>query len=245
MARRSKILVLAVATAVAIGPATVAVADIVIDPANLAQAVLQVAQDVQLVEQLRQQVQNEAAMLKGWGYTRLPDLVRDMGVWQKAFAAAGPTYTSADPGPDLNRQYPDDPTTYAGQSDADMARRRAAWDAESRAVLVENRTVQDAAGASLGPTADRVNAYVQHGNAADGATGATQACNETTATLIAQLQALQAQDVTDGRREVERLAREQAEAAYAEQQRQAVRNGWDGPQPPSTPLAEAFPSSDQ
>ena len=49
--------------------------------------------------------------------------------------------------------------------------------------------------------------------------------------------------MTDGRREVELRARDQAESAYAEQQRQAVRAGWDGPPQPSTPLVQAFPAS--
>ncbi len=240
MTSRSKILLAVSAAAVVLAPAA-AMADIVIDPANLAQAVLQVTQDVQLVEQFRQQVQNQVAMLKGWGYTRLPDLMKDMATWQQVFGAAGTTYTSTDPGPGLDRQYPTSPGTYAGESDPTMAARRAAWDAEDRRVLVENRTVQDAAYAALKPTADRVGEYVRRGNAAPGVTAATQAGNETLATLVAQLQTLQAQEVTDGRGEVERLARDQAEAAYTTQQRQAVRAGWDAPVAPSGPVADAFP----
>ena len=120
MTRKSKALLAVAAASVALVPVA-AHADIVIDPANLAQAVLQVAQDVQLVEQFRQQLQNQQSMLKGWGYTRLPDLLNDMGAWQKVFAAAGKTYTAADPGPALDRQYPTAPTTYAGDSDTAMA----------------------------------------------------------------------------------------------------------------------------
>jgi conjugal transfer/entry exclusion protein len=72
-----------------------------------------------------------------------------------------------------------------------------------------------------------------------------QAGNEEVATLVAQLQALQAQEITDGRAEVERDAQDQAEQAYAEQQRQAVRGDWTNPQQPSTSLVNAFPSADQ
>ena len=243
MTRKSKALLAVAAASVALVPVA-AHADIVIDPANLVQAVLQVAQDVQLVEQFRQQLQNQESMLKGWGYTRLPDLLKDMNTWQGVFAAAGKTYTAADPGPALDRQYPTVPGTYAGDSDAAMASRRAAWDAEDRSVLVENRTVQDATVAALKPTAERMGDYVKKANAAPGTTAVLQADNEAVATLVGQLQTLQAQEVTDGRRKVERRARDQAEAAYADQQRQAVRAGWDGPQAPSTPLVEAFPASD-
>jgi P-type conjugative transfer protein TrbJ len=240
--RRRTILLLSAATAVAAAPAA-AVADIVIDPANLAQAVVQVAQDVQLVEQFRQQVQNGVAMVKGWGYTRLPDLMRDMAAWQQVFAAGGSPYGSADPGPGLDQRYPTAPGDYAGDSDAAMAARRAGWDAEDRSVLVENRTVQDAAYAGLKPTAERVGDYVRRGNSAPGVTAAIQAGNETLATLVAQLQALQAQELTDGRGEVERLARDQAESAYADHQRQAVRAGWDRPAAASGPVDDAFPSA--
>ena len=242
MTSRSKILLAATAAAVAMAPVA-AIGDVVIDPANLAQAVVQVTQDIQLVETFRQQVQNQVAMLKGWGYTRLPDLMKDMATWQQVFGAAGTTYTSADPGPGLDRQYPTSPGTYAGESDPAMASRRAAWAAEDRRVLVENRTVQDAAYAALKPTADRVGEYVRRGNAAPGVTAATQAGNETLATVVAQLQTLQAQEVTDGRGEAERLARDQAEAAYADHQRQSVRAGWDQPAAPNGPVDDAFSSA--
>ena len=188
MRRTRAALILAAVVAVPVA----AQADVVIDPANLAQAVLQVAQQVQLVATFRQQVQNQEATLKGWGYTRLPDLLREMATWQRVFAAAGETYTAADPGPSLDRQYPLRPGTYAGESDASMAARRAAWDAEDRSVLVENRTVQDAAVAGLKPTAERMDAYVRKANGAPGTTAALQAGNEELATLVGQLQTLQA-----------------------------------------------------
>ena len=72
-----------------------------------------------------------------------------------------------------------------------------------------------------------------------------QAGNEEVATLVAQLQSLQAQEITDARAEVERDAQEQAEQAYAEQQRQAVRGDWANPQQPSTSLVNVFPLANQ
>jgi P-type conjugative transfer protein TrbJ len=119
------------------------------------------------------------------------------------------------------------------------------WDEQERTVLIENRTVQNDTYLNLEPTADRIQAYVEHSNSAPGATAATQAGNEELATLVAQLQSRQAQEITDARNEVELDAREQAEEAYAEQQRQAVRGDWANPQPPSIPLVDAFPMADQ
>ena len=239
--RRNTILILGAAALLA-GPAA-ALADIVFDPTNFAEAVQQVSQDVQLVEQLRQQVQNQLSMLHGWGYTALPDLMKSMKVWQQLFDAPGSPYSSTSPGTSLNQQYPLEPGSYAETSDPAMQSMSAGWAQEERQELIENRTVQDDAYLQLQPTAQRIGAYVQHSNAASGQTAALQAGNEELATLIAQLQTMQSQEVTDARGEVEQDAREQAEAAYAQQQRSAVRAGWDAPQGPSSSLVDAFPQA--
>ena len=95
-----------------------AFADIVFDPTNFAEAVIQVADDVQMVDQLHQEVTNEVAMLKSWNFTQLPGILQSMNVWQQVFGQAGTTYSSTDPGNTLNSQYPSDPSSYANMSDA-------------------------------------------------------------------------------------------------------------------------------
>ena len=244
MTRSKKRLLIVAATAVLFVPAA-AFADIVFDPTNFAEAVLQVADDVQMVDQLYQEVTNEVAMLKSWNFTQLPGILQSMNIWQQVFGQAGATYSSTDPGNTLNSQYPSDLTSYANISDAAIQSMRSGWDQEERSVLVENRTVQNETYLNLQPTAQRIQSYVEHSNSASGATSAMQAGNEEVATLVAQLQALQAQEITDARAEVERAAQDQAEQAYAEQQRQAVRGDWTNPQQPSTTLANAFPTADQ
>ena len=204
---------------------------------------MQVEQDVQLVQQLRQQVENQAAMLHGWGYSQLPGILQQMNVWKGVFGRAGGPYSSRTPGTSLDQQYQLGPGSYANTSDADIESKRDGWDREERKVLVENRTVQDDTYQSLQPTADRINQYVQRSNAATGGTAALQAGNEELATLVAQLQTMQAQELTDARGEVERDARRQAEDAYTHQQRTAVRAGWNAPQAPTKPLADAFPTA--
>jgi type IV secretion system protein TrbJ len=244
MTRSKKRLLIAAATAVLFVPAA-AFADIVFDPTNFAEAVLQVADDVQMVDQLYQEVTNEVAMLKSWNFTQLPGILQSMNIWQQVFGQAGATYSSTDPGNTLNSQYPSDLTSYANISDTAIQSMRSGWDQEERSVLVENRTVQNETYLNLQPTAQRIQSYVEHSNSASGATSAMQAGNEEVATLVAQLQALQAQEITDARGDVERDAKDQAEQAYAEQQRQAVRGDWTNPQQPSTTLANAFPTADQ
>lgn len=220
-------------------------ADIVFDPTNFAEAVIQVTDDIQLVEQLQQEVQNGIAMVKSWNFTELPGILQSMNVWQQVFGQAGTTYSSTDPGTSLNSQYPSDPTSYANMTDANYQSMQSGWDQEERSVLVENRTVQNQAYLNLQPTAQRIQDYVNHSNSASGATAAMQAGNEEVATLVAQIQTLQAQEITDARAEVERDAQDQAEQAYAEQQRQAVRADWSNPQPPSVSVADAFPAANQ
>ena len=216
-------------------------ADIVFDPVNFVQAVEQVAQDIQLVEQFHQQIQNQLALLKGWGFTELGGILQSMEVWQGVLGRPDGGYTTIDPGTPLNRDYPPDPSAFTGASDGSMESMQTRWDRESRRLLIENRTIQNDTVLNLAPTAERIGRYVEHSNAASGVTAAMQAGNEELATLVAQLQGLQAQELTEARGEVEKEARAQAEEAYAEAQCQAVRAGWNHPPPPTSSLAEAFP----
>src|ERR1700683_1888673 len=211
-------------------------ADIVFDPTNFAEAVLQVADDVQMVDQLYQEVTNEVSMLKSWNFTQLPGILQSMNVWQQVFGQAGTTYSSPNPGSALNSQYPSDPSNYATMTDANYQSMENGWDQEARSVLIENRTVQNQTSLNLQATAQRLQSYVEHSNSASGATSAMQAGNEEMATLVAQLQALQAQEITDARAEVERDAQDQAEQAYALQQQQSVRGDWANPQQPTSSM---------
>ena len=244
MTRSKKRFLIVAATAAVLVP-TAAFADIVFDPTNFAEAVIQVADDVQMVDQLYQEVTNEVAMLKSWNFTQLPGILQSMNIWQQVFGQAGTTYSSTDPGTTLNSQYPSDPSNYANMTDASFQSMETGWDQEERNVLIENRTVQNQTYLNLQPTAQRIQSYVEHSNSASGATSAMQAGNEEVATLVAQLQALQAQEITDARTEVERNAQDQAEQAYALQQQQAVRGDWANPQQPTSSMSNAFPMAGQ
>ena len=242
---RSKKRILIVAATTLLFLPVAARADIVFDPTNFVEAVLEVADDVEMVDQLYQEVTNGVAMVKSWNFTQLPGLLQNMNVWQQLFGQAGTIYTSTDPGNSLNSQYPSDPTSYASMTDASYQSMQSGWDQEERNVLIENRTVQNQTYLNLQPTAQRIQSYVEHSNSASGATAAMQAGNEEVATLVAQIQTLQAQEITDARAEVERNARNQAEQAYADQQRQAVRSDWNNPQQPTRSMVKAFPMANQ
>jgi P-type conjugative transfer protein TrbJ len=244
MTRLRKRILIAAAAAALFVPAA-AFADIVFDPTNFAEAVIQVADDVQMVDQLYQEVTNGVAMVKSWNFTQLPGILQSMNVWEQVFGQAGATYTSTDPGTTLNSQYPTDPSSYGNMTDANYQSMENGWDQEARRVLIENRTVQNQTYLNLQPTAQRIQSYVEHSNSASGATSAMQAGNEEVATLVAQLQALQAQEITDARGEVERNAQDQAEQAYALQQQQAVRGDWANPQQPTSSMSNAFPLAGQ
>jgi P-type conjugative transfer protein TrbJ len=243
---KKRILVVAAASLMLLPAA--ARADIVFDPTNFVEAVLQVESDIQMVDNLYQEVTNDVAMVKGWNFTQLPGLLQNMNVWQQVFGPggqAGTTYSSTDPANALSTMFPSDLATFANTTDTAIASMRSGWDQEERSVLVENRTVQNQTYLNLQPTAQRIQQYVEHSNSASGATSAMQAGNEETATLIAQLQTLQSQEITDGRAEVEKAAQAQAEQAYAQAQQQAVRGNWSSPQQPSTSLVNAFPLANQ
>ncbi|HXE53557.1 MAG TPA: hypothetical protein VN541_11100 [Tepidisphaeraceae bacterium] len=244
-AKRSLILSVGLAGAAAMVPAAGYAMEVVFDPANFAKDIEQVAQDVQMVQQLRQQVQNQRQMLRGWGFSGLQGIMRSMGQWQQVFGGQSGPYGATDPGPNLSRQYPIDPGSYAGKSDGEVQRMRDEWNQEDRNVLVENRTVQDHVYLDLDPTAQRMGQYVENSNSAPGTTAAVQAGNEELATLVTQLQSLQAQEISEGRTDVERAAQDQSEAAYGEAQRQAVRGDWAQPQPPTGTMDNPFPLAAQ
>ena len=88
MTRLKKRILIAGAAVILVLPAAT-FADIVFDPTNFAEAVLQVADDMQMVDQLYQEVTNEVAMVKSWNFTQLPGILQSMNVWQQVFGQAG------------------------------------------------------------------------------------------------------------------------------------------------------------
>jgi P-type conjugative transfer protein TrbJ len=190
----------------------------VFDASNVAQAIKQVQNGLQQIEQLRTQIQNQEKMLQGWQFTRIDGTLRRFDAVRGELDRTGSIYRQLDPRRALDQSYP---TTFDAQlfSTGSTDPIRDQWVARERSTLEENRRVQNAVYADLAPTRQRVGEYVDRSNAAPGMTAAVQANNELTATLIQQVQALQTLEITRARAEVESEARRQSEEEYARQHR--------------------------
>ncbi len=221
----------------------------VFDVLNFAEAVKQVQNQIQTIEQLTAQVENQKQMLRGWGYTRIDDLRRRMDAVRGELQRAGTIYTDTNPARRLEAQFP---TTFDSRDiRGDLASNRVGtlreqWLASQRLTLVENRRVQNAVYTDHDLTQRRVTGYVERSNAAPGMTAAVQANNELTATLIGQVQALQTLEITRARAEVEADARRQSEEEYARQVHAWLSRKDTAPAPPEgrgawsiTPVPEA------
>jgi P-type conjugative transfer protein TrbJ len=117
---------------------------------------------------------------------------------------------------------------------------RGQWQQSQRDAVVENRTVQNHVEQDLQPTAQRMQAYVEKSNAAPGPTAAVQAGNEELATVVAQVQALQALEITSARTDAQVEAQEQAERAYHEAEAQKVMANFYNPPKPTGQVSGYF-----
>ena len=185
----------------------------VFDASNVAQAIKQVENGIQQIEQLRTQVENQQKMLEGWNFTQINDTLRRFDAVRGELDRLGSVYRDLNPGRVLDQQFP---TTFEqrGLAGNPTENLRDQWLTRQRETLTENRRVQNVVYADLKPTRERVGQYIQQSNAAPGMTAAVQANNELTATLIQQVQALQTLEITRARAEVETQAQRQSEEAY-------------------------------
>jgi P-type conjugative transfer protein TrbJ len=217
---------LVVAAVLAAVPLTAMGTTIVFDPTNYAKAVEQLRQDVQMVTELRTQIQNQLQMIQNWGFSQLTSILQSMDGLRSVFDDARDVYASvSSPVEQLKTLFPESPATFATMAESQVADLRQQWQERGRAALVENRNVQNQVQQDLAPTADRIQQYVEKSNAAPGVTAAVQAGNEELATVVAQVQALQALEITDGRTDAELQAQLQAEDAYGIAEGQKVLQG--------------------
>jgi P-type conjugative transfer protein TrbJ len=238
---RKRIIAATLVALLAALPLTAFGTEIVFDPTNYAKAVEQLQQDIQMVTQLRTQIQNQLKMLQNWGFTQLDSILGSMNRWQGVLDESRDVYSTKAPEVQLQTQFPDTPAFYVEKSDAQMDQIRQGWADRGREALVENRAVQNQVEQDLAPTAQRIARYVEKSNSAPGVTAAVQAGNEELATVVAQVQALQALEITDGRTEAELQARLQAEDAYGRAEGQKVLRGMYQHAKSQTPVTNLFP----
>lgn len=208
----------------------------VIDPANLAQSITQVAH---MVEQLRNQVQQleqAAAMLRQNPLQLSPELSQSIGEARALFQSVqGIAYEADQLGDQLRALYPE---TWEDFDLASVLSQSDAWMSESRQSLQRAMEAEARAAQRIEQTQGRINRALQSSSAADGQTGAIQASNQLLGIQASQLTEIHALLIAQGRAlETERMERIAREERAREIQRRAfpTQRGGD-----LTPARTAF-----
>lgn len=212
MKRKPRLLIAACALALALGAAPARAQWVVIDPANLAQSVLQVTHMISQISNQIDQIRQQAQMLQSLGLQMSPELSASI---QEARAllteAEGLRQNAQSIARDLSELYPEDSANLSlerllGQSDR--------WLDESRASMATLMTMSATASSDGLRTTDAALARALQASAnAEGQTSAEQATAQTIGVLsaqVAQLQALQAaQARAIAAERLERISREE------------------------------------
>lgn len=222
---------------VCVAPARDARAQIpVIDPANLAQSITQVAH---MVEQLRnqvQQIEQAAAMLRQNPLQLSPELTQSIEEARALFQSVqGIAYEADQLGDQLRTLYPETWEDFEldrvlSQSDV--------WMNESRQSLQRAMEAEARAAQRIEQTQGHINRALQSSSGAEGQTGAIQAGNQLLGIQASQLTEIHALLIAQGRAlETERMERIAREERAREIQRRAfpTQRGGD-----LTPARTAF-----
>jgi P-type conjugative transfer protein TrbJ len=183
----------------------------VIDPANLAQSIMQVANMVEQIGNQVRQIEQAAAMLQQNPLQLSPELTRSITEARALFESVEGLAFEADRlGDDLRALYPETWEAYdleavLGQSDR--------WLGESRASLERAMEAEARAARSIEGMQGRIGRAMQSSSAAEGQTGAIQASNQLLGIQASQLAEIHALLAVQGRaletERMERLAREE------------------------------------
>ncbi len=183
----------------------------VIDPTAIAQAVKQVSQQLQQIQQLEAQLTNQAAMLQklGTDVTGPLQAITSQAT-QLLQQAQGIGYNSQNLAQQYQQLYP---ANMQGMSFAQIGQALAGWQSHSRQTLQEAMATQNQIVQAQPATANAVNSAVAASQGAAGQTAAIQATNQLLAALSTQLTQLQTILITQGR--AAQTAEAQAQAARA------------------------------
>lgn len=184
---------------------------VVIDPANLAQSILQVTNMIEQISNQVQQIEQAAAMLQQNPLQLSPELSQSISEARQLFdAAQGLAFQAERVGEDIRTLYPEtwerfDLDEVLGQSDQWLAQSRASVE---RAMQAEARAVE-----SIERTQGRIDRALSSSSSAEGQTGAIQAGNQLLGIQASQLAEIQTLLVAQGRalqtERMERIAREE------------------------------------
>jgi P-type conjugative transfer protein TrbJ len=197
---------------------------IVFDPAIYAKNIQQVQQDIEMLQIMRQQLQQEENMLASINIDLFPQLNASMNQLQAIIEQ--PVYLAANLQAVISTGYP---LNFANLSNTQVFSLQQQWQQSQRSALVENRQIQNQIVARMSATSSQVGQLVAASNSAPGATSALQAGNQIIATLAGELQELEALEASNQRTSMQQQAISQSQRAYADQQRAAVMRDWNTP----------------
>lgn len=184
---------------------------VVIDPANLAQSIMQVTHMIEQVRNQVQQIEQATAMLRQNPLQLSPELSQSVGEARALFESVeGIAFEADQLGEDLRTLYPETWEEFGleevmGQSDR--------WLQESRQSLTRAMEAEARAARSMEASRGRIERAMQSSSDAEGQTGAIQASNQLLGIQASQLAEIQALLIAQGRaletERMERLAREE------------------------------------
>ena len=190
---------------------------------------------IQQVQQAKLQIENQLKTLQKLPLASSPAI--NAGVTSLRGMLNTAAYSGSNLAAALQQQYP---TSYSGVGNNQADTLRQAWTSQYRQALVENRQVQNQVVQSMPEITQQVQVIVSDSNSAEGEVGAIQAHNRLLAVYSVELAKLQALRATRARAKMEKLAAEQSDRAYREQQRLLVRGDWEHPTKTTSPAAYAF-----
>jgi P-type conjugative transfer protein TrbJ len=231
------ILAMALALGVALARAPSARAQwVVVDPANLAQSIIQVASMIEQVSNQVQQIEQAAAMLQQNPLQLSPELSQTIGETRSLFQSVeGLAFEAKDLGRELRTLYPE---TWDAYALGDVLAQSERWMQESRSSLERAMQAEARAAESIEQTRGRIDRALQSSSSAEGQTGAVQAGNQLLGVQAQQLTEIHALLIAQGRAlETERMERLAREERAREIQRRAFPSVAS---PPTTPARSAF-----
>jgi P-type conjugative transfer protein TrbJ len=208
----------------------------VIDPANLAQSILQAAHMLQQINNQVRQIEQATAMLRQNPLQLSPELSQSVGEARALLESArGIAFDASSLSEDLRTMYPEtweefDLDQVLAQSDR--------WMDESRGSLERAMQAEANAARSIERAQGHINQALQSSSSSDGQTGAIQAGNQLLGVSAAQLTEIHTLLVAQGRAlETERMERLAREERAREIQRRAFPTDTNAP---TTPSRSAF-----
>ncbi len=193
----------------AIGPAQAQIP--VIDPANLAQSVIQAAHALEQIHNQIQQIEQQARMLARNPLQLSPELSESIGEARELFnTARGIAFQVDQISDDIKTLYPD---TWEDFDLDRIGERSDQWLAEDRAALERAMRAEAQAANAIETARGRIDRAMSASVDAEGQTGAVQAGNQLLGINAAQLTEIHALLIAQGRalttERLERVAREQ------------------------------------